>query len=147
MNPDAIVTALTSQYANLSVVEAWGETSLFYNPGLRLPRGVYFATIKQKDGDNDHASHLDRDGVFRLNIGTSKNLFMENFGQLPSRPKMGGVVSGDWDFSVLNQLMPHPIYGWMSWVAVNNPDTDMFIGLAPVLDAAYQKAIITFQKR
>lgn len=147
MKPDAIVGALTSKYADIKVVEAWGETSLFYNPNLRLPRGVYFATIKQKDGENDQASNLDRDGIFRLNVGTSKNLFFEYFGQPPSRPNKGGVVHGDWDFTAINQLMPHPIYGWMSWVAVNNPTLDMFDRLAPVLDAAYQKSIATFQKR
>lgn len=147
MEPDAIVATLVSKYPDLTVVQAWGETSLFYNPQMRLPRGVYFATIKEKDGENDRASNLDRDGIFRLNAGTSRELFFEYFGQPPSRPKKGCVVEGDRDFTALNQLMPHPVYGWMSWVAVNNPDVDMFNGLAPILDAAYQKAVVAFQKR
>lgn len=147
MKPDAIVAALVSKYPDIRVVEAWGETSLFYNPELRLPRGVYFSTIKEKDGKNDRASNLDREGIFRLNVGTSRSLFTKYFAQPPSRPKKGCVIHGDWDFTAINKLMPHPVYGWMNWVAVNNPDVDMFNGLAPILDAAYQKAISTFANR
>ena len=147
MDPNAIVAILMSKYAGITAVEAWGETSLFYNPNLRLPRGIYFVTIKQKDGENDRASNLDRDGIFRLSVGISKGLFFEYFGQPPSRPSKGCAVYGDWDFTAINQLMPHPVYGWMSWVAMNNPSINMFNSLAPVLDAAYQKAISSYQKR
>jgi hypothetical protein len=28
--------------------DAWGETSYFFNPGHRLKRGTYFATIKTR---------------------------------------------------------------------------------------------------
>lgn len=147
MQPEAIVAQLMNKYADITVVEAWGETSLFYNPNLRLPRGIYFVTLKQKDGENDKASNLDRDGIFRLSIGTSKSFFFEYFGQPPSRPSKGCVIQGDWDFTTVNQLMPHPVYGWMSWVAVNNPSFNTFNSLTPVIDEAYQKAITTYQRR
>ncbi len=147
MNPDDLVKILQSKYAGISVVNAWGETSLFYNPGNTLPRGVYFATIKEKDGDNDKASHLNREGIYRLNMGTSKLLFFERFGKPPARPSKGGVIKGDWDFTEVDQLTPHPVYGWMSWVSINNPSKKSFDGLSSFLDGAYEKSITAFKKR
>ena len=50
----------------------WGEMGVFYNPGKKLPKGIYILTFKEKDGPNDKASNVDRKGVFRLNLGISK---------------------------------------------------------------------------
>jgi len=147
MDPDEIIDSLVNKYPDIKVIYAWGETSLFYNPNLRLPRGIYFATIKQKNGENDRASDLDREGIFRLSTGTSKEIFFEAFGQPPPRPSKGCTVKGDWDFTAIDQLMPHPVYGWMSWVAVNNPSVKTFNDLNPVIDAAYKKVILSYRKR
>lgn len=39
-------------------------------------KGVFpFATIVTKDNDFDNVSHLDRHGVFRLNINVSEEIF------------------------------------------------------------------------
>ena len=65
-------------------LSAWGEVSYFYNPGHRLKRGTYFTTIKQKDGKNDKGSQIDREGVWRLNIGVSKPVFKRLFGPPPT---------------------------------------------------------------
>jgi len=142
-----IIDALLSKFNGVTAVEAWGEQSLFYNPGKKLPRGVYFATLKEKDGDNDRASNLDRDGIFRLNIGTTKPLFIEKFGAPPTRPCKGQAIEGPWDFTALNTLTPHPVYGWMSWVALLNPDAEMFSDIQPLIEAAFEKAEMAFSKR
>ena len=68
MNASSISQYISSTFADIHPVAAWGETSFFYNPGRKLPRGIYFATLKDKDGDNDRASNLQRQAVFRLNI-------------------------------------------------------------------------------
>lgn len=147
LTPSQIIDTLLKKFEGVTVVEAWGEKSLFYNPGGLLPRGVYFATIKEKNGDNDRASRLDREGIFRLNVGTTKPLFFERFGPPPPRPGKGGIVDGPWDFTVLDTLTPHPVYGWMSWVAVVNPTADTFNEMQPLIEAAYQKAEKTFSRR
>jgi hypothetical protein len=54
------------------VKSSWGETSFFYNPGQLFPYGVYFCTIKEKDGANDQSSNLARDGIYRFSIGLPK---------------------------------------------------------------------------
>lgn len=142
-----IVQTLLDDYPGTVAVAAWGETALFYNPGKRLARGVYLATVKSKDGVNDSASHLNRAGVFRVNLGTSRPLYLQRFGVPPPRPGKGGVVEGPWDFAALNRIMPHPVYGWMSWVAVLNPTLETLVDMQPMIDAAYKKAVRAFDAR
>ena len=145
--PYSIIEHLLDRFEGTRVVEAWGERSIFYDPGLMLPRGVYFVTVKEKDGENDKASHLDRPGVFRLNVGTTKPLFLERFGPPPSRPGKGGVVDGPWDFTAADTLTPHPVYGWMSWVAVLNPSNETLTNTFELVEAAFGKAKASLEKK
>ncbi|GAA0476053.1 DUF6194 family protein [Parasphingorhabdus litoris] len=131
----------------VNVVQAWGETAFFHNPGDRLPRGTYFATIKEKDGENDQGSHLDREGVWRLNIGTPVKAFEELFGPRPPRPAKGKTVEGPWDFTELDRLIPHPSYGWIGWIAVLNPSIGTWARCKPLIAHARDKAIATFDKK
>jgi len=143
----SITEYIESTFAATHIVAAWGETSFFYNPNRKLPRGIYFATIKEKDGQNDRASQLNRYGVFRLNIGISKLTYQSLFGQQPSRPQAGGVINTGHDFTALDQLIPHPVYGWMSWVSVLNPSAATFETVKPLLSEAYRLAVDKFAKR
>lgn len=126
---------------------SWGETSLFYNPGQALPNGVYFCTIKEKDGANDKASQLDRCDVFRLSVGIGREAYEKQFGARPKRPVKGGIITAEYDFSAVNTLMPHPIYGWMSWVQILNPSEEALTELLPFIDRAYTEAAIKFNKK
>ena len=65
-NPNSIINHLLVRFEGTRVIEVWGERSILYNPGLIQPRGVFFATAKEKNDENAKASHLDRLGVFRL---------------------------------------------------------------------------------
>ena len=145
--PDSIVEDLLARYDGTVEVNAWGERSLFYNPGRALPRGVYFATVKEKDGENDRASDLNRPGVFRFNFGTTKPLFLERFGPAPARPGKGGVIDGPWLFTKPDTLMPHPVYGWMSWVCVLNPSVETLADMEELISAAFAKAKAAFDKK
>lgn len=147
MDDSLITRYISGRFAGIVPVAAWGETSFFYNPGRALPRGVYFATLKSKDGNNDRASDLDRPAVFRLNIGVSKDTYRSLFGPLPARPVAGGVVATGHDFSALDALLPHPVYGWMGWVSVLNPSEETFGTVRPLLDEAYALAAAKFRKR
>jgi hypothetical protein len=85
--------------------------------------------------------------VFRLNIGISKLTYRSLFGPQPARPAAGGVVDTGHDFTVLDQLLPHPVYGWMSWVSVLNPTAATFETVKPLLVEAYDLAVGKFAKR
>jgi hypothetical protein len=124
----------------------WGERALFYNPGQKLPKGIYFLTFKEKDGANDSASKI-KPGQYRLNAGISKAAFITRFGSIPVRPPAGGVVNTGHDFTACDMVTPHPVYGWMSWIAVKNPSSATFVELKPLLSEAYAMAVKKFANR
>ncbi len=112
---------------------AWGDTFFIYDPDRDLPdsRRFPFATIVIKDyGDFDNASKLDRHGVFRLNIGISKETFAKLF-----------AAEADHDFTALDRLMPHPVYARNHFVCVLNPSDSTFDEIKPLLQEAYEIAV------
>jgi Family of unknown function (DUF6194) len=112
---------------------AWGDTFFIHDPERNLEgsRRFPFATIVTKDYDDfDNLSNLNRDGVFRLNIGVSKETFDRLF--------PGEAVH---DFTELDQLMPHPVYGVNHWVSVLNPSDATLAEIRPLLDEAYEIAV------
>ncbi|MEC5291093.1 DUF6194 family protein [Aurantimonas sp. C2-6-R+9] len=144
---DAVHEHLISELGGVVPRAAWGEMAYFYNPGSRFSRGTYFATIKDRNGENDRASDLDRTEVWRLNIGVSKKTYQSLFGPPPPRPDKGGIIDGPWDFIERDVLMPHPIYGWMSWIAVLSPSEKTWMQCIPLLADAHGRAQETFTKR
>lgn len=144
---DFIVSALLKNYAGLKIIEAWGETSFFYNPDNSLKRGIYFCTLKNKDGENDKASHLYRADAFRMNFGLSKKTFTSIFNTIPKRPIKGGVIEGDYNFQTYDILTPHPIYGWMAWVSIINPSETSFNNLKSLIDESYELCIQKHKKK
>lgn len=140
MLPEEILQYCQDHLEDTVSVKSWGERGIFYNPGHTRKRGVYVLTIKEKDGGNDKASHLDRPGVYRVNLGLRKETYRALFGPQPKRPPKGGVIDTGHDFTVLDKLLPHPVYGWMSWVCVLNPSEDSFTRLKPLILESYEYA-------
>ncbi|MCT0210306.1 DUF6194 family protein [Cyanobium sp. ULC065] len=112
-----------------------------------LPNGVYFCTIKQHNGDNDKSTSLDREDVFRLAIGLNPENYARMFGGKPTRPVKGGVVATEYDYTELNELMPHPIYAWISWVQILSPGRDKFREIFPLIQEAHQEAVKRFRSK
>lgn len=63
INPDDILRYCSDNFDGIIEVNSWGERGIFYNPGGVLKRGVYGLTVKEKDGENDRTSILDRESV------------------------------------------------------------------------------------
>lgn len=55
-------------------------------------------TVKEKDGENDNSSNLNRENVYRVNLGIRKSTFKKMFGIIPKRPCKGCVVDMYYDF-------------------------------------------------
>lgn len=55
------------------LISSWGERGIFYNPENKLKRGIYILTVKEKDGENDKSSNLNRENVYRVNLGLYKD--------------------------------------------------------------------------
>ena len=138
---------LLENFEGLRPKQSWGETSFFYNPDGSSPHGTYFFTIKEKNGDNDKASDLDRTGIYRLNFGISKNSFLSLFPEVPSRPAKGKIIVGNYDFTATNVLTPHPIYGWMPWLAILSPDEEQLERIKPFIQESYELAVAKFNKK
>ncbi len=64
----AEVEAFITTLENVQQEEAYGYLFFFVGDDHRLP----FVTIANSDSEYDNVSNLNRDGVFRINIGISK---------------------------------------------------------------------------
>ena len=126
MDEAAIAEYITETFAGVETATAFGATFFFFDPAKMFP----FATITATD-ENDTASNLSRPGVFRLNVGVSKQTFQSLFAD-------GGAEQ---DFTALDRLMPHPVYGKMYWVCVLNPGDATFQSVKPLLAEAYDMAV------
>ena len=117
-------------FAGVETMTTLGYTFFFYGPDRMLP----FTTIATADNEGDRVSNLDRPGVFRLNIGVSKQTVQVLFGT-------GKVDVSAYDFTALDTIMPHPDYAAQSWLCVLNPGDTTFQQLQPLLSEAYDLAV------
>ncbi len=147
MKIEEIIDYVVSEYKDVVVAENWGERGLFYNPGRKLPKGVYILTFKEKDGPNDKASNVNRPNVYRLNLGLSKSTFKAMFNDIPKRPAAGQIIDTGHSFDTLDTIMPHPVYGWSSWVCVLNPSRNIFEKLKPLIREGVELAKAKYIKR
>lgn len=147
MTPDEILKYCLENLDGTVLETGWGERGIFYNPDDKLKRGIYILTVKEKDGDNDKGSDLDREGIYRVNLGIRKSTFSEMFGSTPERPGKGCVVDMDYDFSSINTIIPHPVYAWMGWICVLNPSPKCFEELKPLIRESYEFAKEKYAKR
>ena len=89
MTADQVRAHLTEWYPGLRYQFAYAEHTYFYNPQDVLKQGVYFCTVKERDGPKDKLSKLDREGVYRLSLGIGKVAYTNRFGPPPARPPKG----------------------------------------------------------
>jgi Family of unknown function (DUF6194) len=129
MDEVSIATYITSTFANVETGDNFGYTFFFYGADHMLP----FATLAHSDNEYERISNLDRTGVFRLNLGVSRQTFQALFGA-------GKVDLSAYDFTALDILMPHPDYAAQSFICVLNPSAATFETLRPMLAEAYELA-------
>ena len=135
MNETDVIAAILNEHVNHLEVD--GQHYFFFDPGplSEVDRRIPFATLVTSDAI-DQASNLDRAGIYRLNIGVTRNTYERLFGPPPPATREMPVVETGYDHTALDQLMPHPIYVPLSWVCVLNPSVKTFEGVRPLLDEA-----------
>jgi Family of unknown function (DUF6194) len=141
MDQDAISQYIVDTLDGVDVVVADGNSFFFYDPGGELPvdHRFPFATLVTNDL-YDQASNLDRPSVYGLNVGVSRATFTSLFGTHASPSGAGGDDDSGYDFTALDRLMPHPVYGQMFWVCVLNPSAETFESVKPLLAEAHSLA-------
>lgn len=134
MEISAIVRHIRESFADVNLVEKDGTTFFFFGPEQMFP----FATIVTRDNEHDCQSRLDRPGAYRLNLGLPR----ETFGPL------FGTADGAFDYSAIDTLFPHPLYGKASWVSIINPSAANFAGnVAALIAEAYQNDVRKKQRK
>src|SRR5215213_5050969 len=142
MDEAAIIQYITDTFDGVNVDTANGDSFFSCDSERKFP----FATIVTKDNEYDSASNLNRPSVFRLNIGIGKATFRSLFGAPSTHPDADAGDTG-YDFTAIDQLMPHPVYGRMYWVCVLSPSAATFQTLQPLLAEAYDLMVGRHAKR
>ena len=122
--PDAatITRYITETYPDTIVAQAMGGTFFSCNE----EGWPNFATIATTDAFDD-ASDLERDGVFRLNIGVTGRTFDRH---------VDPTVEPD--HTALDRILPHPVYAAQHWLSILNPSAASFETIVkPLLDEAH----------
>ena len=129
MDETTIAKYITDTFTGVETTDAFGYTFFFYKSERKLP----FATLAATDNPYDQVSNLDRPGVFRLNIGVSRQTFQSLFGT-------NKVDVSTYDFTALDTLMPHPEYAAQHFVCVLNPGATTLEIVRTLLAEAYELA-------
>lgn len=147
MDEASITQYILDTFDDIQIAEADGNYFYYYCPDGKIPERTFpFATLVTNDL-YDNVSNLNRPDVFRLNIGVSKETYQALLGALPKPPGSTGVVETGHDFTTLDQLMPHPLYGHMGWVCVLNPSAETFVTVQSLLTEAYETTVRRQTKR
>lgn len=104
MNEAEVAEYLMQAFDDVNGVTAAGNSFFFYSPGPTPDHRMPFATLMTND-DNDPTSNLSRPGIFRLNIGVSRDTYRSLFGPLPA----AYVAPSGYDFTALDTLLPRPV--------------------------------------
>jgi hypothetical protein len=129
MDKSAVAEYITQTFPDVETTYAYGYDMFFYKSDRKLS----FATLIDSDYEYDHVSNLDRPGVFRLNLGVSKQTFEALFGN-------AAINVADYDFTALDVIMPHPEYAAYHFICVLAPGEETFGRIRPLLAEAHEIA-------
>jgi hypothetical protein len=127
------IETFISSLDDVESLENMGYVFFFVGDDHRLP----FATIACNGNEHESVSRLDREGVFRLNIGVSG----ETFGSL-----VGASPSEDVDYSILDEFLPHPHYAKQNFICILNPSERHSEAVERLLEEAHGIAEERFRR-
>ena len=131
-----ITSYITDTFADVETAVNLGYTFFFY----RDDHMHAFATIASTGNEYEKISNLDRPGVYRLNIGVSRDTFQAMFGK-------GKIDVNAYDFTALDIMMPHPDYSSQHFICVLSPSEETFERIRPLLAEAYEVAVKRYNRR
>jgi uncharacterized protein DUF6194 len=137
MDATEMAAYICDTFPGVETTTAYGYTFFFYGAERMLP----FATLAAADNEHDRVSDLDRPGVYRLNIGVSRETYRSFFGRETPRLGPTGIIDPAPDFTVLDRILPHPHYAPQSWVCVLSPGAETSDVVRELLREAYDRAV------
>jgi hypothetical protein len=136
MDEAFITNHITRTFENVQTMTNLGYTFFFYKDDDMHP----FATIASTGNEYEKISALDRPGVYRLNIGLSRETFQSMYGK-------GKVDVSPYDYTALDTIMPHPEYSSQFFICVLSPSEATFERIRPMLAEAYEVAVKRYNRR
>lgn len=136
MNESTAMEYITTTFPDVETTTNFGYTFFFYRSERQLP----FATLIASDNEYDRISNLDRPGVYRLNIGISRETFQALFGTAK-------VDVSSYDFTALDVIRPHPEYAPQNFICVLSPGAATWESVRDLLAEAYDIAVRRFTRR
>lgn len=133
MSLQKIEQYIVEHLPNAQKAEHFDYTFFFYGSDHILP----FVSIAKSDNEYDSVSNLNRDGIFRINIGVSRDTFN----------KLLFDSKKDWNFTELNCFMPHPHYAAQHFICILNPERDRLLETLNFIEEAHAIAKIRFEKK
>ena len=126
-DPEAITRLILEKWP-ATIVAKIGSATFFSLDESHWPT---YATIVWTD-EHDMGSPSDltsRPGVFRLNIGLTKETFI----------RLAGSMT-DPDYAAFDRILPHPVYAKQRWVSILNPSDETFQKMVlPLLTEAHDR--------
>jgi Family of unknown function (DUF6194) len=129
----AEIEAFISSLESVESLANMGYVFFFVGDDHRLP----FATIACNGNEHESVSRLDREGVFRLNIGVSGETFDALVGAPPPE---------DVDYTVLDEFLPHPHYAKQNFICILNPSERQSEAVKRLLVEAHEIAEERFRR-
>jgi hypothetical protein len=128
------VQAFIEGLKNVQQTENFGYLFYFVGDDHLLP----FTTIANTDNDYDSISNLNREGVFRINIGVSRETFDKLIPQYDPETI---------DHSQLNTILPHPDYAKQNFLCILNPSGENVATTKELIQEAHSIAAVRFQRK
>lgn len=128
------VKAFVEGLENVQRTENFGYIFYFIGDDHLVP----FMTIADSDNDFDSVSNLNREGVFRINIGVSRETFQTLFGE---------AVSETADYSAINVFLPHPDYAPQNFICILNPSGENVQKTKEFITEAHERAAARFARK
>ena len=126
--------AFVTQLENVQREENFGYSFFFVGNDHMLS----FVTIANSDNEWDNVSNLNRDGVFRINIGVSRETFKNLIAEPASEPV---------DYSTLDVFLPHPEYARQHFVCILNPSGENVETTKKLIVEAHSIAAARLQRK
>ncbi|MGC4003409.1 MAG: DUF6194 family protein [Pirellulales bacterium] len=135
MDQAEVKTFILENFSDVRCDESAGDSFFFVGDERMMP----FATLVTSD-KHDQVSDLNRPDVYRLNIGIGKTAFGQLFGDDLLRSLKMNVAPPGYDYTTLDHVMPHPVYGYLGWVCVLNPGYTTWESARKLLQVAHNSA-------
>lgn len=128
------VIEFVSMMENVQQEENYGYTFFSIEDDNLFP----FVTIADSDNEYDSVSNLNREDVFRINIGVSRETFTS---------LIGDYNSDNIDYSALNVFLPHPDYAKQNFICILSPSQENVEKTKTFIREAHANATKRFERK